>query len=87
MAEDNKELLEQLESIELPKAMIASAQFIEALKRHAQNANPKSPEEAVWAQVEISGAHIGATLEMLANVGDWDRQLRQIGERLKALEG
>jgi len=86
MADDTPDLRTQLEGTELPEAMVASAQLVALLKRYTENQPiPQTREESLRIQSEIGGTHLASHLEVLANLGDIDRQLRQIGEMLKAL--
>lgn len=83
----NEELLALIQNIELPEAMTESANFVELMKGFLENQPiPGNREESFRIQSQMTAGNIAATLEMLANMGDIDRQLRQIGERLKALE-
>ena len=88
MAENNAELLAQLESVDIPAAMVTSAQLVELLKHHARaDLGSLTQAEALRIQTEISAAHIGSHLEVLTNMGSLDKQLRQIGDALKSLRG
>jgi len=82
------QLLQMLRSVTIPAAMVESRKFVDYLTKHAEaDTHSGTAQEGLQYLNDVLGLMIASQLEVLNALGEVDEQLRNAGQRLKALEG